>query len=208
MRPADGRWASGPLRGMNAADVMTRPVYTVEPSTTVRAASAVLVDHGFSALPVVGPGGLLVGIVSGSDLLLANLEQGVATTVEQVMTTKVTSAPLTATPSELASAMLGHRLRCLPVADARGVVVGVVSRGDLLRVLTPDDDILAARVDRLLTAYSRTRRWDVDVTDGRIVVTGQFDDEAERRIVTALVHTVPGVAGIELRPVPVSAGSA
>lgn len=193
---------------MNAVDVMTRPVYTVEPSTTVRAASAVLVDHGLSALPVVGPGRLLVGIVSGSDLLLANLEQGVAATVEQVMTTKVTSAPLTATPSELASAMLGHRLRCLPVVDARGVLVGVVSRGDLLRVLTPEDDVLAARVDRLLTAYSRTRRWDVDVADGRIVVTGPFDDEAERRVVTALVHTVPGVAGIELRPVPAPTGTA
>ncbi|MEU4769098.1 CBS domain-containing protein [Actinosynnema sp. NPDC023794] len=193
---------------MNAADVMTRPVYSVEPSTTVRAASAVLVDHGFSALPVVGPGGLLVGIVSGSDLLPANLERGVATTVGQVMTTEVTSAPLTATPGELASAMLGNRLRCLPVADARGAVVGVVSRGDLLRVLTTDDDVLAARVDRLLTAYSRTRRWDVDVTGGRIVVTGQFDDEAERRVVTALVRTVPGVAGIELRPVPASTGIA
>ncbi|MEV8438707.1 CBS domain-containing protein [Actinosynnema sp. NPDC051121] len=193
---------------MNAADVMTRPVRTVEPSTTVRAASAVLVDHGFSALPVVGPGGVLVGIVSGSDLLLANLEQGVATTVGRVMTTKVTSAPLTATPTELASAMLGNRLRCLPVVDARGVVVGVVSRGDLLRVLTPDDDLLASRVDRLLTAYSRTRRWTVEVIDGRITVAGQFDDEAERRVVTALVRTVPGVAGIELRPVPASSGIA
>ncbi|MBB5801196.1 CBS domain-containing protein [Saccharothrix ecbatanensis] len=193
---------------MNAVDVMTRPVYTVEPSTTVRAASAVLVDHGFSALPVVGPGGLLVGVVSGSDLLLANLELGVATTVGQVMTTKVASARLTATPSELASAMLGHRLRCLPVVDARGVVVGVVSRSDLLRVLTPDDDVLAARANRLLTAYSRTRRWDVDVTDGRVVVTGQFADEAERRVVTALVHTVPGVAAIELRRVPAPTGIA
>lgn len=184
---------------MNAADVMTRPVYTVEPSTTMRAASAILVDHGFSALPVVGPGGLLVGIVSGSDLLLANLEHGAATTVGQVMTTRVTSAPLTATPAELASAMLGQRLRCLPVADARGAVVGVVSRSDLLRILTPADDVLAARIDRLLTAYSRTRRWDVEVRDGRIVVTGQFDEEAERRVVTALVRTVPGIAGIDLR---------
>jgi CBS domain-containing protein len=190
---------------MNAADVMTRPVYTVEKSSTVRAASALLLDHGFSALPVVEPGGSLVGIVSAADLLLANLEQAAATTVDQVMTSPVVSAPLVATPSELAGAMLGHRLRCLPVVDARGVVVGVVSRGDLLRVLTPDDDFLAARVDRLLTAYSRTRRWDVEVADGRVVVTGQFDDEAERRIVTALVHTVPAVTGIDLKVAPVSA---
>ncbi|QFZ19667.1 CBS domain-containing protein [Saccharothrix syringae] len=184
---------------MNAADVMTRPVYTVEPTVTVRAASALLVDHGFSALPVVEPGGLLVGIVSGSDLLVANLERA-ATTVDRIMTAPVISAPLTASPTELASAVLGHRLRCLPVVDARGSVVGVVSRGDLLRVLTPDDDVLAVRVDRLLTAYSRTRRWDVEVAGGTVVVAGPFDDEAERRVVTALVRTVPGVAGVELRP--------
>ncbi|MDR6592622.1 cyclic nucleotide-binding/CBS domain-containing protein [Saccharothrix longispora] len=185
---------------MNTADVMTRPVHTVEPTATVRAACALLVDHGFSALPVVGPGGVLVGIVSGSDLLVANLERGAAT-VAQVMTDSVISAPLTATLSELASAMLGHRLHCLPVVDARGRVVGVVGRGDLLRVLTPDDDVLAGRVNRLLTAYSRTSRWSAEVAGGNVVVAGPFADEAERRVVTALVRTIPGVTGVELRPV-------
>ena len=63
------------VAGVNAAGVMTRSVRTVESSTTVRAASAVLVDHGFSTLPVMGQEGPLVGIVAGSDLLPANLEQ-------------------------------------------------------------------------------------------------------------------------------------
>ncbi|MFE2757677.1 HPP family protein [Actinosynnema sp. NPDC059335] len=193
---------------MNAADVMTRPVYTVEPTTTVRAASVLMIDHGFSALPVAEPGTRrLVGIVSGSDLLAAGLDRAGAT-VAQVMSSPAISVPLTASPAEMASAMLGHRLRCLPVVDARGVAVGVVSRCDLLRVFTPDDDFLAARVDRLLTAYSRTRRWTVDVRDGRVVIAGLFDDEAELRVVTALVRTVPGVADIDLRPVraPVETG--
>ena len=57
--------------------------------------------------------------MSGSDLLVVNREQGVAATVDQVMTTRVMSAPLTATPSGLASAMPGRRLRRLPVVDAR-----------------------------------------------------------------------------------------
>lgn len=185
---------------------MTRPVVTVEPSTTIRAASALLVDHGFSALPVVERGGRLVGIVSGIDLLVQSIGQGAgATTVGQVMNKAVISAPLTATPTELASAMLGQRLRCLPVVDARGCVVGVVSRSDLLRVLTPDDDVMTARVDRLLRAYSRTRRWSVEVVGGRVAVSGPFDDAAERQVVAALVRTVPGVAGVVLGGVPVDA---
>ncbi|CAL9506351.1 Inosine-5'-monophosphate dehydrogenase [Actinosynnema sp. ALI-1.44] len=191
---------------MNAAEVMTRPVVTVEPTTTIRAASALLVDHGFSALPVVEPGGRLVGIVSGIDLLVHSIGQGGgALTVGQVMNEAVISAPLTATPTELAGAFLGNRLRCLPVVDARGHVVGVVSRSDLLRVLTPEDDVLAARVDRLLRAYSRSRRWTVEVTGGRVAVSGPFDDAAERRVVAALVRTVPGVVGVALGGVPADA---
>ncbi|MBP2335710.1 CBS domain-containing protein [Saccharothrix coeruleofusca] len=181
---------------MNAADVMTRPVVSVTPATTVRTASALLVDHGFAALPVVDVQKHLVGIVSGADLLVASLGRDAAATVRQVMTAPVVSAPLTATPAELAGAVLGHRLRCLPVVDARGVLVGVISRNDLLRVLTPEDDVLAGRVDRLLRAYSRTRRWRVEVADGRVVVTGPFDDVAEQQVVTALVRTVPGVTDV------------
>ncbi|GGP75613.1 hypothetical protein GCM10010185_56710 [Saccharothrix coeruleofusca] len=175
---------------------MTRPVVSVTPATTVRTASALLVDHGFAALPVVDVQKHLVGIVSGADLLVASLGRDAAATVRQVMTAPVVSAPLTATPAELAGAVLGHRLRCLPVVDARGVLVGVISRNDLLRVLTPEDDVLAGRVDRLLRAYSRTRRWRVEVADGRVVVTGPFDDVAEQQVVTALVRTVPGVTDV------------
>ncbi|MGW4210368.1 CBS domain-containing protein [Lentzea sp. NPDC004789] len=58
---------------MNAADVMTSPAVVVNPATTVRAASALLGDHGFSALPVVDDEGGLVGIVSGADLLPAGM---------------------------------------------------------------------------------------------------------------------------------------
>ncbi len=179
---------------MNAADVMTSPAVVVNPATSVRSASALLGDHGFSALPVVDDEGRLVGIVSGADLLLAGTTPAMANgPVSRVMRRPVISAPTTATPSELTATMLSHRLRCLPIVADGQSLVGVVSRSDLLRILTPEDAVLAARIEVALRAYSGTPRWTVAVEDGDVNVTGPFSDEAERRVVEALVQTVPGV---------------
>ncbi|MGW4213556.1 CBS domain-containing protein [Lentzea sp. NPDC004789] len=179
---------------MNAADVMTSPAVVVNPATTVRAASALLGDHGFSALPVVDDEGRLVGIVSGADLLLAGMTPETGNgPVARVMRKSVISAPMSATPAELTTTMLSQRLRCLPIVTEGQRLVGVVSRSDLLRILTPEDAVLAARVDAALRSYSGSPRWTVSVADGEVRVSGPFADMAERRVVEALVRTVPGV---------------
>lgn len=173
---------------------MTSPAVVVNPATTVRSAGATLGEHGFSALPVVDGEGRLVGIVSGADLLLASRTPTTADRpVSEVMRRPVISAPTTATPSELTATMLSQRLRCLPIVTDGQMLVGVVSRSDLLRILTPDDAVLAARVEIALRAYSGAPRWTVEVVDSDVTVTGRFEDEAERKIVEALVRTVPGV---------------
>jgi CBS domain-containing protein len=179
---------------MNAADVMTSPAVVVNPTTTVRSASAILGEHGFSALPVVDDEGTLVGIVSGADLLLAGTTPAMANgPVSRVMRRPVISAPMTATPAEMTATMLSRRLRCLPIVADGEVLLGVVSRSDLLRILTPEDAVLAARVETALRAYSGAPKWTVAVENGDVNVTGPFSDEAERKIVEALVRTVPGV---------------
>lgn len=184
---------------MKAADVMSRPVVTVDPATTVRAASALLGEHGFSALPVVDDEEHLVGIVSGADLLLAGTGQETSTEpVGELMHQPVVSAPVAATPAELTETMLANRLRCLPIVDQDGVLVGVVSRSDLLRILTPADDVLAARIDSALRACSRRPRWAVSVRHGDVSVQGPFAGEAERHVVAELVRTVPGVRKADL----------
>ncbi|WP_030473789.1 CBS domain-containing protein [Lentzea aerocolonigenes] len=184
---------------MNAADVMTSPVVVVSPATTVREASAVLGDRGFSALPVVDEEGGLVGIVSGADLLMAGMTPETANSpVARVMRKSVISAPMSATPEELATTMLSQRLRCLPIVSDGQLLVGVVSRSDLLRILTPADAVVAARVDAALRSYSGSPRWTVAVHDGEVSVSGPFADVAERKVVEALVRTVPGVRGTQV----------
>ena len=185
---------------MIAADVMSRPVVSVAPAMPVRSAMVLLVENAFGALPVVDEDDRLLGVVSEGDLLRARMcGADVGAVVGDVMTSPVTTVPMSATIADLASILLDGRLRCVPVVDD-GVLVGVISRSDLLRMLVHDDDMLADRVRRLLYAYAGPRsKWVVDVVDGVVWITGPFADEAERRVVEALAHTVPGAGRVELR---------
>lgn len=124
---------------MKVRDVMTSPVITVRPDTPVQAAAALLAAHGFTAAPVAGPDRRVVGIVSEADLVRGHVvpdgwtvEALPEVSVEAVMT----SEPFTAGPdqdlAELVAAMLDFGVRSVPVV-ADGVLVGIVSRRDVLR---------------------------------------------------------------------------
>ena len=114
---------------VRARDVMTNLLVTVRPEEPVTRARRLLADHGFGALPVVDR----VGIVGAADLLDLPEPRARGATVGSVMCTPV----LTAGP-DIEVHVLDHRLarygghRVMPIVE-RGRLVGVVTRGDLLR---------------------------------------------------------------------------
>ena len=128
-----------------ASSVMTRGVLTVSPGAPLEQARALLTGNRFSALPVVDGGHRLVGIVTTLDVLRAEVEGRADATVGEVMTRE----PMTMGPDAPLN-VLSHRLRhygekrVMPIVE-RGVLVGIVTRGDLLR---PSDD--RPLFDRLL----------------------------------------------------------
>ena len=52
---------------------------------------------------------------------------------KDVMTTRVISAAPDTTVHEIATVLLKHRISAVPVLEADGKLVGIVSEGDLLR---------------------------------------------------------------------------
>lgn len=62
-----------PVRGRTAADIMTAPPVTVREGATVAEVAERMTRSGVNRLPVVSPQGVLVGIVSRTDLLRAHL---------------------------------------------------------------------------------------------------------------------------------------
>lgn len=186
---------------MKARDVMTRPVITVFPDTTVREAVARLAQHDIGSMPVVDGEDRLLGMISESDLLRDRLPEDAhasaqAHTVAQVMSGDVLALEDTAEAAEVAEAMLRRRVRAVPIVTA-GVLVGIVSRQDLLRSLIRDDDVIADEVRDRLEAYAGGHgQWQVSVEDGAVTISGIFDDDAERRVITVLARTVPGVRAV------------
>lgn len=194
---------------MFATDLMNRPTAVVRAETPARDARVLAADADVEALPVVDAEGRLIGVVTGSGWPREGyLLRGESSTVADVMTCPAISLGPDATVGELARAMLAHRLTVLPIVEDEKLV-GVVDRNDLLRTLVYDDGVITSRVWSLLRDYAGLRRWGVHVVDGVVTVSGTFVDRADRTVVLALVRTVAGVAGVQLRMEhPIVVGSA
>ncbi len=119
---------------LRASEVMTRRVVTAMPQTPVDHAREVLTENRFSALPVVDDRHRLVGILTTLDLLRA--DAGRVTGGARVGAL-MTRDPMFMAP-EADVHIIAHRLRrygdrrVMPIVE-HGVLVGIVTRGDLLR---------------------------------------------------------------------------
>lgn len=144
-------------RHLTVADVMTRDVARVGPETPVAEVVGLLVDRAIRALPVVDGAGRVVGIITDGDLLarggttlplrlqqqlpLGERAAQVAALAGQPQRAAdlMTRDPVTlsaATPLAQAAATMADRdLKRLPVVDAAGRLVGMVSRYDLLKTV-------------------------------------------------------------------------
>ena len=111
-----------------ARDVMTTNVVSVTPRETVDEAARLLQFYDVSGLPVCDEGNHVIGVVSEADLIG---KSGV--TVGDVMTTPAETILETTGLEQVAEQLTQHRIRRLPVVDASGNLVGVVSRRDVLR---------------------------------------------------------------------------
>jgi CBS domain-containing protein len=196
---------------MLVREAMTSPVVTVPPSATIRQAIRVLYEHDITATPVVDDTGALVGIVSEMDLMrgefqadprafarpVAGPHEPPPRLVRHVMITDVRTAQPTSDVAELAQMMLRTAIKSVPVLDD-GVLVGMISRRDLMAVLARGDarirdDVLASLAELCPQGHS----WTAEVHDGVVRLGGPADDNA-RHIAETLARTVPGVTRVLL----------
>ena len=117
-----------------ARELMSSPVRTVRPQTTIAEAHRILLRYGHSGLSVVDDGDRLVGIISRRDLDIALHHNFSHAPVKGFMTTNLkTIEPDTSLP-EIESLMVTYDIGRLPVLDGEDLV-GIVTRTDVLRQL-------------------------------------------------------------------------
>ncbi|MDD4558833.1 MAG: CBS domain-containing protein [bacterium] len=143
---------------MKAADIMSRDVITITPSTTVREIADILRARHISGLPVT-EGEHVVGIVSEEDIIfrdaslrlpafiqildgiiflegLQHYEEAIRKMVgmraADIMTREVISVDPCTPVREIADLMVTHDINRVPVI-AEGILVGIVTRADIVR---------------------------------------------------------------------------
>ena len=110
-------------------------VFTIEPTTPLKAAVNMLTARRIGALVVTGAGDRIVGIVSERDIVRALDAKGAAVLdapVAEVMTRKVVTCSEGETIAEIMERMTAGKFRHVPVVE-QGRLAGIVSIGDVVK---------------------------------------------------------------------------
>jgi CBS domain-containing protein len=218
---------------MNAADVMSRSVIAISPDAPIAQAVRLMIEHRISGLPVINTEGRAVGMLTEGDLL-RRVETGTegqapgwfasfftpgrlagqyvkthSRHVSDIMTPNVMSVEEDTPLSDAVGLMQRHRIKRLPVVRAE-IVVGIISRADLVRVVYDALGAPAAMADdatirqRILDELAR-QPWapknavSIAVEEGAVMLDGSVIDVRTYDAVRVLVENMPGIKRVENR---------
>lgn len=149
------------------ADVMTRDPIVVQAETPLKDVVQIIAEKRISGLPVVDQSGKLIGTISENDLMwqetgvtppayimildsviyLENpaqydrdLHKALGQTVKEVMTKETISVKPSKLLREAAQIMHDRKINRLPVVDDSGSVIGILTRGDIIRFMAASQD--------------------------------------------------------------------
>jgi CBS domain-containing protein len=204
---------------MKVEKIMTREVISVTPETPLKEVARLLVANRISGVPVVGPDGEVLGVVSEADIL--RKEEGVdpelprplawlarkldgeldkigAVTAGEAMTAPAYTVRPGQMTTEVARRMVDSMINRVPVVSD-GVLVGIVSRADLVRAFIRSDEEIEHDVregvllhELLLNPGEVT----VSVENGLVSLAGQVGSQEDAEVLERRVRAIPGVVGI------------
>ena len=137
---------------LTAHDLMTEDPTTVSMNSTLHRAILLLQTLDVRHLPVVDEEGSLVGMLSDRDVrglafpellraeYLGTIQTALDAPVSSVMSSDVISVDVEADAGEIIDVMLDQKVGAVPVVDADGTLVGIVSYVDILRVMPLDNE--------------------------------------------------------------------
>lgn len=218
---------------MKARDIMSTQVVTVTKETTVHDIAALMIEKHISGVPVVDNDDRVSGMVSEGDLIRRSeidtekshgrwlsLFVGVDEQAREftkshglhaadVMTQPVIHVSEDVSLKDVVNLMEKHRIKRLPVIND-GRLVGLVSRGDLLRALAthaptavPAPPASDAAIRDAMNQILAKEQWaqgamvNVVVGDGVVNLWGVIDSDDQRKALHVAAENIPGVKGIE-----------
>ncbi|MEV7202509.1 CBS domain-containing protein [Streptomyces griseoluteus] len=209
------------------SDVMTRAVVAVSRRTLFKDIVERMEQWRVSALPVLEGDGRVIGVVSEADLLpkeefrsgvpdrltqmrrMPDLAKAGAVTAGELMSTPAVTVHADATVAEAARIMAVKRVKRLPVVTSEGLLDGIVSRGDLLKLFLRSDGDLANEIRRDVVDVlfpAPVEPVHIVVDEGVVTVTGRVGDAASIDVAARMMRGVEGVVGVDCRLTAAGAG--
>ena len=196
-------------------DVMTTQVVAVRRGATFKEMAATLRRFRVSAFPVVDEHEKVIGVVSEADLLAkealghAGLLDGMlhhkqvqkagGVTAGELMTHPAVTVRPQDTVEHAARLMYSLGIKRLPVVDAGGSLVGLISRTDLLAIYDrPDEQIRAEILDTVILHgfLEDPRQFAVTVQDGVVTVQGNPETASLGHEILRKIRDVRGVVAV------------
>ncbi|MFJ3519297.1 CBS domain-containing protein [Streptomyces sp. NPDC090131] len=198
-----------PASQSTVSDVMTHTAIAIGREASYKEIVELLNAWKVSAVPVLEGEGRVVGVVSEADLLpkeefrreepvlpdqLDEASKAAGVLAEELMSSPAVTVHTHATVTEAARIMARKGVKRLPVVNELGLLEGVVSRSDLLKVFLRPDEELEEEIRRaVLAELAPGARLDLSVQDGVVVLRGPLRDRA---LVPLLARAIRGVEGI------------
>ena len=133
-------------------EVKGNHVWSIEPSATVFDALKRMAEKQVGALVVLEEA-KVVGIISERDYARKVILQGrnsPTTLVSEIMTARVAYAQPQQAIEECMAVMTEKRIRHLPVME-EGLVIGVISIGDLVKSIIAEQQFIIEQLERYIT---------------------------------------------------------
>jgi CBS domain-containing protein len=200
-------------------DVMTARVVTVAEDTPFKKVAAVMAGRHVGALPVLGPGGRVAGLVREAGLLAKEevKDDPAAPRLPwwrrrraRVQARGLTAGDLMISPapqigagaSVVQAARVMDRCGCghLVVTTPHGELAGIISRRDVVRVfLRPDTDIRAEIMRDVFVGYLGTNPAlvRVSVADGVVTLAGEVETRSMIPAAIRMARSVDGVVAVD-----------
>jgi len=126
------------FKDLEVGDLMTRNVVAVRASEPLSTAAKLLWDHDCGAIPVLeDEGERVVGMVTDRDICMATWSRNLAPSAiaaSDVMSKGLVYCRSTDSIESAEGVMRSRKVRRLPVLDAEGKLVGILSVTDIARV--------------------------------------------------------------------------
>jgi CBS domain-containing protein len=193
------------------SDVMTHTVVAVGSEAPFKDVVELLDQWHVSAVPVLAGEGRVVGVVSEADLLakeefrdtdeggLAERIKASALTAGELMSAPAVTVHADATVAEAARIMARRHVKRLPVVDGVGLLQGVVSRSDLLKVFLRSDEDIAEEVRHgVLNLLPVGDAVTASVTDGVVTLGGSLPERGLEPVIARAVRAVEGVVDVRM----------